>query len=260
MNNLYIFFKRNSSTILSVLASLGVVGTTVLAVKATPKALKLIELEKKYPSNEDETLSDSIRCNSITPIEVIKVAWKPYIPSILLGMSTIICIFGSNYINKKNQKSLISAYTLLESSYLRYRQSACSLYGKDADEKINSLRHIKEIADSDTPEMDNSEKNLYFDCQSMRYFRSTPEAISEAEFIFNQHLCTNGYAFLNDLYDLLGLERVDYGYELGWSSSLNDDIYSNDGIKFNIEMTELDDGLECWILDLSTPPLAGIIY
>lgn len=260
MKNIDIFLKKNSSTILSVLASLGVAGTAILAVKATPKALKLIELNKKYPSNEDEALSDAIRCKSITLSEVIKIAWKPYIPSILLGMSTITCIFGSNYINKKNQKALISAYTLLESSYLRYREGANLLYGEDADSKINKLKHYNEIKNADIQKTDESNKQLYFDCQSMRYFRSTPEEIADAEFLFNQHLCTNGYAFLNDLYDLLGLERVDYGYELGWSSSLNDDIYSNDGVKLNIEMTELDDGLECWIIDLSTPPSPGIIY
>lgn len=262
MNKFEIFIKKNSSTILSALASIGVMGTAILAVKATPKALKQIELHKKYPSNENETLSDAVKCKSITKLEIVKATWKLYIPSILVGASTIACIFGSNYINKKNQKALISAYMLLESSYLRYRETANNLYGQDADEKINNLKHFKEVANDDNiPKIDdNSEEKLYFDSQSMRYFRSTPEALSEALILFNQHLCTDGYAYLNDLYDLIGLDRVDYGYQIGWSCSANDDIYSHDGIDIKIDLAELDDGLECWIISYTSYPSVDFLY
>ena len=37
------FVKRNASTILTVLGSIGVVATTITTVKATPKTLRLIE-------------------------------------------------------------------------------------------------------------------------------------------------------------------------------------------------------------------------
>ena len=246
MKNIDIFLRKHSSTILSVIASMGVVGTTVLAVKATPKALKIINDNKK-----EEDLSK---------LEIIKIAWKPYIPSILFGVSTIACIFGSNYINKKNQKALATAYMLLESSYLRYRESANIIYGEDSDRQILNNVHSKEISNNDIPEIDESEGNLYFDCQSMRYFRTTPEALTEAQILFNQHLCTNGYAYLNDLYDLIGLERVDYGYQIGWSTTSNDDIYAHDGVELNLELAELDDGLECWVITYSSLPSVDFMY
>lgn len=254
MNKFSIFIRKNSSTILSTLASIGVVGTAVLAVKATPKALQLIEFENDLNEENDEA--------RLTMSEKIKVTWKLYIPSILVGVSTIACIFGSNYINKKNQKALISAYMLLESSYLRYRETANNLYGKDADEKINNLKRFKEVAnDNNIPKIDDgSEEKLYFDSQSMRYFRSTPEALSEALILFNQHLCTDGYAYLNDLYDLIGLDRVDYGYQIGWSCLTSDDIYSHDGIDIKIDLAELDDGLECWIISYTSYPSADFLY
>ena len=44
--------KRNSPTILTVIAAVGVVGTTVAAIKATPKAMKL--LEKASDEKNDE--------------------------------------------------------------------------------------------------------------------------------------------------------------------------------------------------------------
>lgn len=137
MKSIEIFFRKNSATILSIIGSIGVVGTTILAVKATPKALKAIELEKKYPSTENETLSDSIKCGSLTRLEIIKAGWKAYIPSILVGITTISCIFGSNYINKKNQKELVSAYILLHNTYLRYRESSNRLYGRRCRKENN---------------------------------------------------------------------------------------------------------------------------
>lgn len=254
MKGIDIFLRKNSSTILSIIGSIGVIGTSVLAVKATPKALKLIQ---EYKENKEPYVSTENGYNKMTILETIKVAWKPYIPSILFGVSTIACIFGSNYINKKNQKALSSAYLLLESTYLRYRHNVNDIFGSDADTKVFN-KMINEVPRDS--ELDESEGNLYFDCQSMRYFRSTPEALAEAELLFNQHLCTNGYAYLNDLYDLMGLERVDYGYELGWSSSLSDDIYAHDGVEFNMEMTELDDGLECWVISLSYQPSVDFMY
>ena len=41
--NAQLFVKRNASTILTVLGSIGVVATTLTAVKATPKDLHLIQ-------------------------------------------------------------------------------------------------------------------------------------------------------------------------------------------------------------------------
>lgn len=45
--NVRLFTKRNTSTVLTCLGGVGVVATTVLAVKAMPKALQLIEEEKQ---------------------------------------------------------------------------------------------------------------------------------------------------------------------------------------------------------------------
>ena len=246
MNKVHLFLKNNSSTILSIIGSVGVVATSVLAVKATPKAMKLIEFEKNM-NNTDE-LSKS---------KIIKVAWKPYIPSILCGVSTITCIFGSNYINKKNQKALISAYGMLNTAYLNYKSKVNKLYGNEANKKI-----YKEIARSQKIEKVKIEDNeeLFFDMESMRYFSSSIEKIREAEELFNEHLHYDGYAYLNDLYDLLGLEHVDYGYEIGWSTYSNDKMYSYDEVRFNIDLTDIDDDMECNILTLSWEPSMDFVH
>ena len=41
--NVRLFAKRNASTVLTCLVGIGVVATSIMAVKSTPKAFKLIE-------------------------------------------------------------------------------------------------------------------------------------------------------------------------------------------------------------------------
>lgn len=53
----------------------GMITTTVLAVKATPKALKLIDEAKKEKAEEAVELK---------PTEMVKVAWKPYVPAMIV--------------------------------------------------------------------------------------------------------------------------------------------------------------------------------
>ena len=108
--NARLFVKRNASTILTILGSIGVVATTVTAVKATPKAIRLIEEAEQEKGEE------------LTKWEKTKTATKPYLPAILLGTSTVACIFGAQILNQKQQASLVSAYALLDQSYKEYKK------------------------------------------------------------------------------------------------------------------------------------------
>lgn len=108
------------------------------------------------------------------------------------------------------------------------------------------------------------EELLFFDMQSMRYFNSTMKKVKEAEELFNEHLSKNGYAYLNDLYDLLGLDHVDSGYQLGWSTNFNDKLYAYSGVSFIMEAIEFDkwtnEGIECNIITLSSEPTLDFLY
>ena len=93
----------------------------------------------------------------------------------------------------------------------------------------------------------------------MRYFNSTIENIKNAEKLFNEHLSKNGYATLNELYELIGIPVVKYGYDIGWSTYLNDQIYSYEGIKIDLDLAELDDELNCWVMNIECEPTANFI-
>ena len=245
MNNVLhrskLFLNRNGSTILTCLGGAGVVATTVMAVKATPKALMLWEEAEKEKGEE------------LTKLEVIKVAGPVYIPSILVGASTIACIFGANMLNKKQQAAITSAYALLNNSYKEYKNKVEELYG---EETSNTIRN--EIAkDNYDPEevVTVDGEQLFYDLYSERYFESTIEAVQRAEYRINRHLAMRDYAYLNVFYEELGLPPIDSGYKLGWSTGACLDIYWQTWIDFSHEKVTLDDGLECHIITMQTEPI-----
>ena len=81
-----LFLRKHSSTILTIVGSVGVVVTSVLTAKATIKAVKLVKKER-YRRQEYKTIfADNERFETVvmpdlTPLEIVKVAWKPYIPA-----------------------------------------------------------------------------------------------------------------------------------------------------------------------------------
>lgn len=98
------FGKRSPEILLGIGIASGITAT-VLAVKATPKALQLIEevkFEKATTWNEEH--SDShVRAvaENLTKLEVVKATWKCYIPAAISGVASIACLLGSHSVNAK---------------------------------------------------------------------------------------------------------------------------------------------------------------
>lgn len=250
MNKLLIdskrFLKKNGSTILTCIGGVGVIVTAVMAVKATLKALRLIEEAEKEKGKK------------LTKTETVKVAWTPYIPTVLVGASTIACIFGANVLNKRRQAALMSAYALLDSSYKEYKQKVEDLYGEEADKKIReeiAKDNYEEdgIGNSNFEEEEDDGKLLFYDEYSQRYFRATSEAVLRASYELNKILVDDCYASLNELYNLLGIPNTDFGDRLGWSSTHMFEMYWSSWINFSYEKVTMDDGLECYIMHVTEP-------
>ena len=240
MNKTTYFLKKHSSTILTVISAGGVVATTVLAVKATPKATQLM-LEAEQEKGE-----------KLSPMEVVKVAWKPYIPAAISGISTIVCIFGVNHISAKKQASLMSAYALLENSFKEYRKQTELLYGEEADENIRNK--IVESKFNENELESHEEKLWFFDYQSMQFFESTMQHVMQAECKFIETLNDRGYACINEYYDILGIPGTEYGYQLGWYDLEDNDPYNCHGLEINYEEINMDDDKKCWVITFSMPP------
>ena len=238
--------RRSSPTILTVLGIAGVVGTTVMAIKATPKAMKLIKAKK-----------DELNTDKLTPTELVQTTWKCYIPSALIGAGTIVCIIGIGVMDKRNQAALTSAYAMLNESYKQYRQAAKKVYGEDADNKIHAeMAKDARVASYEwgyqvyNMDMDpESEQLLFYDLTSKKYFTTTMAAVLNAQYHVNRNLAVRGDCSLNEYLSFLGIDGVDKGDEMGWDISYMVEEMNCYWLDFDNQKTILEDGLECITID-----------
>lgn len=236
------FLRRNSSTILTCVGAVGVVATSVMAVKATPKALTLIENAEKEKGEK------------LTKFEVVKTAGPSYIPAVITGVATIACIFGSNVISKHQQATLMSAYALLDNSYKEYKKKVDEVYGEEAGKQIRS--EISKDKYAGDVVVTDDEKELFFDFYSGRFFESTKEDVLAAEYETNRTLMVDGAVGLNEFYELLGLEPRPEYEEIGWSAGQMFDMYWHPWIEFDHEEGVIDDDtLEYTIISLPLEPV-----
>lgn len=224
MTNAQFLLKKYSPVILTGISMVGVVSTMVLGIQATPKALKLI--------NEAEKLKGS----KLTKKEVIKTAWKPYVPTAISCITTLSTILSLHILNTKTQNALTTAYATLNNLHQEYVTKTKELYGEDADQKI------KNAILNDYPSMIkdfHEDGQLFFDYQSLRFFESSIEDVLKAEDDLNAEFAANGVATMNDFYQLLGLDTLSYGDEIGW---YDNGTYFE--IKFENQLCPMDVGDE----------------
>ena len=237
------FLRKNASTILTCIGGVGVVATTVMAVKATPKAMQLIKAAEEEKGEK------------LTRTETIQATATTYAPSALVGIATIATIFGANVLNKRSQAALMSAYALVDQTFGDYKTHVEEEYGEEANEhireKIAKDRYVEQKTELD------GDSKLFYDFYSGRYFNSTMEKVLAAGFALNRQLILGECAYLNDFYQELGIPLTDIGDEVGWSRGSMCNMYSQEWIDFNHQDVIQDDGLECCIITFMQDPGVG---
>ena len=245
--NIQLFLKNNSSTILTCIGAVGTVVTAVMAVKATPKAIRLLEAKEEEKGEK------------LTKWETVKTAGPVYIPSVLIGTTTLACIFGADVLNKRQQASLTSAYALLDQSYKTYKRKVDELYGEEAGEKIReSIAKDTYEETEEKPEVSEG-KQLFYDFYSGRYFESTLDMVQWAEYETNRTMAVYGTVSLNNYYSFLGLDELPEYEELGWEAGRMGEAYWHSWIEFDHRVAEIDDDLECIIINMPYEPFPGYL-
>lgn len=240
--------KTNVPYILGGFGCIGVMATTIIAIQSTPKALELLEDAEKEKGED------------LSKWETVKTAGPVYLPAVITGIATIGCIAGAVILSERQQASLISAYGLLNESYMKYQRKVIENFGEETHTDI-----LKAIAEETKPvnitadnyfgisnqgmAEDFSEPKLFYEEFSGRYFEAPLEQVLLAEYHVNRNMALGALILLNDFYEFLGLERTDYGGEVGWY--INDDYF---WIDFNHRKVVMDDGLECYIIESVFPP------
>ena len=147
------------STVLTCIGAAGVVATSVMAVKATPKATQLLK------DAEEE------KGEKLTKLEVVKTAAPAYAPAVVTGVATVACIFGANVLNKHQQAAMASAYALLDRTYKTYSNKVSELYGEESSAEIKEALakdEYEEIAEEERAE----DEDLFFDFNTLQYFKA----------------------------------------------------------------------------------------
>jgi hypothetical protein len=243
--------RRHGSEILTGLGITGMIATTIMAVRATPKAMKIINGELHYrnrPRNEGEHKK---QIEKLPAKEVIKCTWKCYVPAVITGTASIACIIGANSLNARQNAALAAAYTLSESALKVYKDKVIETIGeereKEVRDKVARERVISNpVSDRDIFVTGNGE-TLCLESISGRYFKSDVEAIKRAENAANKLLLNDSYITLNDFYYELGLDGTSMGNDLGWS--MDDGLID---INFNSQLT--DKNVPCLVIEYRLDP------
>jgi len=229
--------SKNSPTILIGVSVAGLVTTTILGIKATPKALSVIDdhvwkLYENEIENPDETsfaewlgvdtneYSWKDKSNILSRRERIRLTWKLYLPTAAVGIVTIACIIGANHISLRRNAALASIYGITEAAFKEYQTKVVETIGKNKELKVRdeiSGDHIKK----NPPGMNEviftgKGEVMCYDSLSGRYFKSDIEKIRRAVNELNRRLMTEMFITINELYDAIGLSNTALGHLMGW--------------------------------------------
>ena len=209
----------------------GMVTTVILAVRATPKAMILIQEEKDKRNDElwaeacDNCPEDSYpevdEITELKPLDVIKTCWKCYIPAAVVGGASIACIVGANSIHSKRHTALAAAYSLSETVLKEYQEKVVETIGEKKEQAVKDAI-AKDKIEKDpvhTREIVFTGKGgtLCYDVISGRYFESDIDVLKKAENELNRRMRDEMYISLNEYYSELGLDSIAIGDDLGWN-------------------------------------------
>ena len=249
-NKIGLILKKNSPKILMGVGIAGSVVSTVLACKATLKVKDILDeknetVEQIHNCVEDETLdyNEEDKKKDLTILYAqtgVKLA-KLYLPSIALGALSIASIISGYKILNKRNIALAAAYTVVDKGFKNYRKNVVERFGEEVDRELRHnikakqieekyidkdgnektrKKKVYEIAEDKKPGKGISEYAKFFDEWNTDEHSKDPEYnlmfLRKQQDYANEVLKHQGYLFLNEVYDMLGIPRTQAGQVVGW--------------------------------------------
>lgn len=234
---------KHSPEILTGIGIAGMITSGILAVRATPKALLLIEAKHTELGLEhDEKL----------PLEeAVKATWKCYIPAAVTSLMSIICLVGASSVSARRTAALATAYKLSETALAEYQEKVIEEVGEKKErvirDKVAEECIKKDPVSNHEVIITGKGTTLCYDGTFGRYFRSDIDSIKKAINKVNRSVVTDMYVSLNDFYDEIGLSPTKIGDDLGWN--LDDGEIDVD---FSSQLAE--DGTPCLVIRYTVAP------
>ena len=241
--------SKHSPEILTGIGIVGMITTTVMAVRATPKALELIDEGKLERADNDENF---IYDSTPLPVkDVIKLTWRCYIPAAVAGCLSVSCLIGASSVNVRRNAALATAYTLSETALKEYRGKVVEVIGDKKEQAVRDAVAKDKIDQNPVTsrEIIVTEKGntLCYDVASGRYFKSDIDKLKKIENELNRQMRDDMYISLNEFYYEIGLNPTSIGDDLGWS-------IDNGYIDLNFSSQLTDDGTPCLVIDYQVAP------
>ena len=237
---------KHSPEILAGVGVVGVVGSLVMACKATTKLSDILEESKEQldkikevaadPAYEEKySQDDAKKDTTITYVQTAMKVTKLYAPSVILCAGSLGCLLASNNILKKRNAALSAAYMTVDKSFKEYRKRVADRFGEEVEKEIRYNIKAEEITkvDEDGNEVTETVKimdgtddpNSYSDYA--RFFDESCAAWqNDAEYNLtflkaqqqyaNDLLKARGRLFLNEVYRMLGIDETKAGQVVGW--------------------------------------------
>ena len=157
-------FKKHSPEILVVAGVVGVVGSTVMACKATTKVNDILDdtkdqLDKIHEAGErlengetlmlkdgeEYTVEQNKKDLTIVYAQTALKFAKLYAPSVIIGGLSITAILTGHNITRKRNIALAAAYTAVDKSFKEYRGRVVERFGEALDKELKYGIKSKEV-------------------------------------------------------------------------------------------------------------------
>ena len=157
-------FKKHSPEILVVAGVVGVVGSTVMACKATTKVNDILDdakdqLDKiheagerlengetlRLKDGEEYTVEQNKKDLTIVYAQTAFKFAKLYAPSVIIGGLSITAILTGHNITRKRNIALAAAYTAVDKSFKEYRGRVVERFGEALDKELKYGIKSKEV-------------------------------------------------------------------------------------------------------------------
>jgi len=289
--------QKHSPEILLGVGLIGVVASSVMLVKATVKAVEMkpaldkdaeekntiIEAAHNAPEPNNYTEEDYQKDKLIVKVQNVMPYVKLYAPAAITGLASITAIVGSHGIMTRRTTSLVAAYGLLQEGFAAYRKRVVEDLGEDKDREFRfdlGGESVKVTMESDEAFQKRTKKEKeehlkrttdpnglsdyakFFDEYSVQY-RNDPSLnlffLKSQQNYANDKLKANGFLFLNEVYEMLGLPRTKAGAIVGWVWGTKDeqDGYVDFGLYEAYNADSVNGYETVFIID---PNVDGVIY
>lgn len=202
---------KHAPDILMGMGTVGVASSVILAAKAGPKAVYLIEdaecLKAEEMGNKDKN-GKQIWRQKLTIPETIRATWKVYIPPVGLAMFGIACFWGAHGIDVKRQAILMGLYSTAEATLEEYQKKVVELIGQKQHDELKGAISEDKTAKLSVPQeaptglVGAGPTDIWY-CIDGKTFPSNYNKVKNVQNDFNHDMMSEMYKSRAELYWML---------------------------------------------------------